>query len=459
MPGTHQNTAQEAQIENQSQRLIFAYQSACVLIMAIGLLWAGVFAWKQLWIFVIPDMMLVVVAAVGWWLLESGRLNTALIVTQVSLLVFITCFSLMFDPPTDAYPRNTHLYLLDIALLGFINHLRRKSELQLVIIAACLLAFIVLASTSFGFPFAQPITDEIRASGIWINTILATVMLCGGVYAIQIEITRPKGLALELRNAVGNDEMELYFQPQIDDTGAIHGAEALLRWEHPQRGQVPPGSFIPVAEEAGLMPLLGGWVLDEACRTLAQWSEDPVLSRLTLAVNVSASQFQMADFESSLMETLRIHQVAPSRLQLELTESVFIDDMAATVARMESLRSTGISFALDDFGTGYSSLSYLRRLPLDQLKIDRSFVQESLENDRGAALVNSIIQLGIDLGFVVLAEGIESPEQHAFLLDCGCHEFQGYLFGRPVPADAFAAHVWQAAEPAPMARPKRAAQG
>ncbi|AKI01277.1 EAL domain-containing protein [Hoeflea sp. IMCC20628] len=468
LAATHQSTAPQAHAEKQSNRLVLAYQAACVLVMAIGLLWAGFFAWKQLWTFAIPDMILVLVAAVGWWLLKSGRLNAALIVTQLALLIFITCYALTFDPPTADIPRNTHLFLLDIALLGYINHLRDSSKIQLAIIAACLCAFIVLASTPYVFPFAQPISNEIRANGVWVNSILATAILCGGIYAIQREFTRPKGLALELRNAVRNDEMELYFQPQIDHAGTIHGAEALLRWQHPQHGQIPPGDFIPVAEDAGLMPLLGGWVLNEACRTLALWSDDPVLGKLTLAVNVSASQFQLEDFESSVLETLRIHRVDPTRLKLELTESVLVQDLGSTIAKMQSLRATGITFALDDFGTGYSSLSYLRRLPLDQLKIDRSFVQESLESQRGAALVKSIVQLGIDLGFVVLAEGIETPDQHTFLLACGCHEFQGYFFGRPVPEAAFAAHVWQAAAPAPAqgarnqapaARTKRAARG
>lgn len=463
---TNQNTVPHAHADKQSQRVIFAYKTAALLIMAMALLWAGFFVWKQQWSFAIPDMILIVVAAVGWRLIAIGRLNAALIVTQLALLVFVTGYCLMFDPPTAEIPRITHLYLLGLATLGYINYLRRKSTVQLVIIATGLGAFVALASTSYVFPFAYPIPDDIRASGILMNCLLATGLMCVGVYAIQREFTRPKGLALELRNAVRNEEMELYFQPQIDHAGTIYGAEALLRWQHPQRGQIPPDNFIPVAETAGLMPLLGGWVIKEACRTLAHWSDDPALSQLTLAVNVSASQFQFDDFESSVLEMLRVHRVDPARLKLELTESVIVHDFELTVAKIERLRATGISFALDDFGTGYSSLSYLRRLPLDQLKIDRSFVRESLESDRGAALVKSIVQLGLDLGFVVLAEGIETQAQHKFLLECGCHEFQGYLFGRPVPAAAFAAHVRQVAAPQPaptsqhsiaMTRPKRTA--
>jgi len=449
LAGPPSSTAPDAYEDKHSHRLVFYYKVAALLIMAMGLFWAAIFAGWHQWSVVIADLALAGLAAMGWLLIASGQLNAAMIVTQVALLVFAVSYALMFDAPNAEFPRIVHLYLLVLAMLGYINHLRRKSKFQLAITAACLCAFVVLSCTSYAFPFAQTIPDGIRSVGIWINGVLATAMMWGGIYTIQREFTRPKGLALELRNAVGNEEMELYYQPQVNQAGTIHGAEALLRWRHPQHGLIPPNDFIPLAEEAGLMPLLGGWVLQEACRTLAAWRHDPVLGKLTLAVNVSASQFQVEDFESSVLELIKMHQVNPARLKLELTESVIVHDLAPTVARIENLRAIGITFALDDFGTGYSSLSYLRKLPLDQLKIDRSFVQESLECDRGAALVKSIIQLGIDLGFVVLAEGIETDAQHAFLIDCGCHEFQGYLFGRPMPGDAFTDHVRQAVMAAP----------
>ncbi|MEQ8479602.1 MAG: EAL domain-containing protein [Hoeflea sp.] len=421
--------------------MIVCLKIGSLVVMALALAWAGVFAWWRQWHMALAELSLTVVGLAGWLLIYSGRMNSALIVIQSALLVFVVCFTLMFDVPNAGIPRITHLYLLFLALFGYINYLRRKSKVQIGLIAACLGAFVVLSCTTYALPFARVIPDDIRSAGVWINGVLATTMMWGGVWAIQREFTRPKGMALELRNAVRNNEMRLYFQPQIDHAGMIIGAEALLRWEHPKRGQVSPGEFIPVAEEAGLMPLLGGWVLQEACKTLVDWSDDPVLSRLTLAVNVSATQFKVDDFESSLLELVGVHGVNPARLKLELTESVIVHDMEPTVARIERLRGAGIGFALDDFGTGYSSLSYLRRLPLDQLKIDRSFVRESLECERSAGLVKSIIKLGLDLGFVVLAEGIETTAQHAFLLKCGCDEFQGYLFGRPMSEDDFREHV------------------
>ncbi|WP_290999928.1 EAL domain-containing protein, partial [Hoeflea sp.] len=281
------NSEPEVQDDKHSQRLIVCYKFATLAIMAIALFWAAIFGWWQQWSLVVAELLLTGMAGLGWLLIASGRLNSALLVTQSGLLTFAIGFALMFDVPNADIPRVSHLYLLFLALFGYINYLRRKSTIQIAIIAACLGAFVALSCTTYGLPFAQTIPDHIRSSGVWVNGVLATTMMCGGIYAIQREITRPKGMALELRNAVRRGEMELYFQPQIDLTGTVLGAEALLRWQHPKRGQVSPGEFIPAAEAAGLMPLLGGWVIQEACRTLALWSDDPALRTLTLAVNVS----------------------------------------------------------------------------------------------------------------------------------------------------------------------------
>ncbi|WP_052161583.1 EAL domain-containing protein [Hoeflea sp. BAL378] len=443
----------EAHTDRQSQRLIFAYETAALLTMASSLAWAIYFLFMERWPIATANTLLVALAGGAWLLIRAGRLNTALIVSELSLVIFAIFYGLMFDPPSAEIPRITHLYLLVLAMLGYLGHLRRRSVFQLAVTAVSLTAFVFLACSTYAFPFAQAIPDEIRATGIWVNGILATAMMCGGIYVLQREFSRPKGLALELRNAVRNGEMELYFQPQIDRAGTILGAEALIRWQHPKRGQVAPNDFIPVAEAAGLMPLIGGWVIEEACRTLAHWRGDPALGGLTLAVNVSADQFQVEEFERSVLAAVRLHGVDPSRLKIELTESVVVHSLAPVIAKIDNLRAAGIRFALDDFGTGYSSLSYLRQLPLDQIKIDRSFVRDSLDSERGTALVKSIVHLGLDLGLVVVAEGVETPAQHAFLSDCGCHEFQGYLFGRPMPAGAFAAHVREAMLAAALTAP------
>tara|TARA_R110002020_G_scaffold39991_2_gene118305 strand:- start:5084 stop:6508 length:1425 start_codon:yes stop_codon:yes gene_type:complete len=445
--------APEAPTDRQSQQLIFAYETAALLTMTLSLPWALYFLWLGRWPIATANTLLVALAGGSWLLIRAGRLNTALIMSELSLVIFAIFYGLTFDPPSAEIPRITHLYLLVLAMLGYLGHLRRRSVFQLAVTAISLIAFVFLSCSNYAFPFAQPIPDDVRVIGIWANGILATAMMCGGIYILQREFTRPKGLARELRNAVRNRELELHFQPQIDQSGTILGAEALIRWQHPKRGLVAPNDFIPVAEAAGLMPLIGGWVIEEACRTLAHWREDPALSGLTLAVNVSADQFQVEDFERSVLYAVRVYGVKPARLKIELTESVVVHDLPSVIAKIEKLRATGIRFALDDFGTGYSSLSYLRQLPLDQLKIDRSFVRDSLDSERGTALVKSIVHLGLDMGFVVLAEGVETQAQHDFLGKCGCHEFQGYLFGRPMPAGAFAARVREATLSAALTAP------
>ena len=421
----------------QSERLIFAYKTASILIVLMGVSWGGYFVSKNWWPLAFADLILAAIGAISWMLLSAGKLRAALMMSEIAFLVFAIGFCLLFDVPTDLYPRVSHLFLLALAMLGYLNYIRRPSVFQIAIIAACLCAFVAFSSANLSFPFAHTIPDEIRLVGTWINSIAATVMLCGCVYALQLEFTRHRRMAAELRAAVRNGELELFFQPQIDRSEMVIGAEALLRWKHPQRGYIAPGDFISIAEEIGLMPLVGGWVLDEACRTLVNWKEDGTLGQLTLAINVSPSEFEVEGFEHRVLEAVEFHRVDARKLKLELTESVIISGVASVVSKMDTLRGAGIAFALDDFGTGYSSLSYLRRLPIQQLKIDRSFVNEALESKRGATLVRGIVQIGLDLGLDVLAEGIETEAQHAFMLECGCREFQGFYFSRPIPRKDF----------------------
>lgn len=420
-----------------SQRLRFAYKGASLCILILGLGWFFYFASIEDWPLAYADLSMVALGGIGWLLARHNRVNAALMMLEAAFLAFTIGFCLVFDVPSEAHPRVSHLFLPAIALLAYFNYLRTTSPFQLVVIAVSLLSFIFFSSTKFALPFAHSIPDEVRQMGIWINSALATAMLCGGVYAIHRESTGQNQLSRALRAAVRNEELELHFQPQVDSAQKIVGAEALLRWTHPRRGNISPAEFIPIAEESGLMPLIGGWVLKEACRTLATWKHDPALNELILAVNVSANQFNLDGFEQSVLETVALYDVDPRKLKLELTETVIISGVEPVVAKMNTLRAAGIEFALDDFGTGYSSLSYLRQLPVSQLKIDRSFVKESLESPSGASLIRSIVRMGLELELTVLAEGIETVPQHLFLLDCGCHEFQGYHFGRPVPEDVF----------------------
>jgi diguanylate cyclase (GGDEF)-like protein/PAS domain S-box-containing protein len=254
---------------------------------------------------------------------------------------------------------------------------------------------------------------------------------------LQVALDARVSLGIELRRALPNSELRLYYQIQVDSAHRIIGAEVLLRWVHPVRGMVPPGQFIPVAEENGLIVPIGHWVLEAACHQLKAWEKDPVLSALRLAVNVSARQFRHVDFVDQVSAILEYTRINPSRLKLELTESLVLHDIDDTVAKMKEVRNLGISFSMDDFGTGQSSLTYLKRLPLSQLKIDQSFVRDIPGDASDAVIVQTIIGMGRSLGLDVIAEGVENWEQHDFLRRQGCHAFQGYLFGRPIPGPEF----------------------
>ena len=261
---------------------------------------------------------------------------------------------------------------------------------------------------------------------------------------MQAAVTRRAELEADIRQGILQGQFALHYQPQVDVHGKVLGAEALLRWQHPVRGFVSPAEFIPVAEESGHILNLGSWVLDTACAQLVEWAQNPATEALTLAVNVSSRQFRQQDFADYILGLLDYTGANPRRLKLELTESLLADNLDDVITKMSALRARGVGFSLDDFGTGYSSLSYLKRLPLDQLKIDQSFVQDVLVDPNDAAIVKTIVALGRTLGMAVIAEGVETQAQQRFLFDNGCTMYQGYLFSRPLPAAAFGEFVLRA---------------
>ena len=258
---------------------------------------------------------------------------------------------------------------------------------------------------------------------------------------MQAVVTARATLESDLREALQHEQFQLYYQPQVDGDGRITGAEALIRWLHPTRGLVAPAEFITLAEETGLILPLGEWVLKAACNRLAQWATQPEMAHITLAVNVSARQFRQANFVGTVLSTLAYAMAEPHRLKLELTESLLVEDVEDIIAKMTALRAKGVSFSLDDFGTGYSSLSYLKRLPLEQLKIDQGFVSNILTDPNDAAIAKMVIALGESLGLGVIAEGVETTPQRDFLAQLGCHTYQGYLFSTPLPVDEFESFV------------------
>jgi diguanylate cyclase (GGDEF)-like protein/PAS domain S-box-containing protein len=254
--------------------------------------------------------------------------------------------------------------------------------------------------------------------------------------SMQSEVSARATLEAQLRCGLRDERFLLYYQVQVDRDGAIIGAECLLRWQDEQGCLIPQAAFIPLAEQSGLILPIGHWVLQTACTQLAAWSARSETARLTLAVNISARQFRRTDFVDQVLACIEDTGADPSRLKLEITESLLLDDVEDTVGKMIALKTRGVGFALDDFGTGYSSLSYLKRLPFDQLKIDRSFVLDVLTDTNAAAIARTIIALGRTLELAVIAEGVETEEQRDWLAAHGCHAYQGYFFGRPEPVES-----------------------
>ncbi|MDZ4201479.1 MAG: EAL domain-containing protein [Gallionella sp.] len=255
--------------------------------------------------------------------------------------------------------------------------------------------------------------------------------------AMQTALESRAALEKELRSAIARNELQLYYQLQVSSRRRILGAEVLLRWVNPERGFISPAEFIPLAEETGLILPIGMWVLETACRQLKQWESQPHMQHLQLAVNVSARQFRQKDFVQQVRAVIEDSGINPSALKLELTESLVLVNVEETIEKMNALIKLGIKFSMDDFGTGYSSLSYLKRLPLSQIKIDRSFVRDITTDKSDAVIVQTIIDMSKNFGLEVIAEGVETEDQFDLLRSNGCMAYQGYLFGKPVPVGEF----------------------
>jgi diguanylate cyclase (GGDEF)-like protein len=263
------------------------------------------------------------------------------------------------------------------------------------------------------------------------------------IASVDSEMRRRRELEKDLRDALALNQLHLVYQPQVDYRNhRVTGVEALLRWQHPQHGFVPPDLFIPLAEQNGSIIPIGEWVLDQACRQLREW-HDQGFSDLRMAVNLSTVQLHHAELPRVVNNLMQVYRLPPRSLELEVTETGLMEDITTAAQHLLSLRRSGALIAIDDFGTGYSSLSYLKSLPLDKIKIDKSFVQDLLEDEDDATIVRAIIQLGKSLGMQVIAEGVETVEQEAYIIAQGCHEGQGYLYSKPLPARELAQYLRQ----------------
>lgn len=423
--------------ENHHKRLALAYQAVALTLVIVGIFWL---IWRVIerdWSLILTNVIYVGAGLYLWFRIRTGRFHLAAMAVLLFLSVSVAYICLVYDVPSPASPRVTQIYFLALAFLSYVTFRDDNPRLTHTIVLANLVGFVIFSSTSYAAPFAQPLPDHVRLLGSWVHSIVATGIMCACVYIMQSEFSARSSYGRLLATALAERQFELYYQPQVDGDGAVLGAEALLRWWHPKRGFVAPCEFIPAAEQLGMMRPIGRWVLEAACAQLSEWRTVPGRSGFRLAVNVSPQQFHDPAFVGEVREVVTRHGICPSRLKLELTESLVIGDIDDVVDKMIRLEEFGVTLSLDDFGTGYSSLRYLKRMPFDQVKIDRGFIRDMLDDERDAVIVKGIVQLGHELHLSVLAEGVESIEQRDYLLELGCLEFQGYFFGRPMPIADF----------------------
>ena len=383
------------------------------------------------------DIFFTLISIFSLFLIYINRISAGILLSQVVLLVFPVVFCLFFDIATVDRPQVAHLFLPAGAILGYLNYRRDPSYLQFILILLSIGCFIFFSGSSFNLESAIPLSEDIRDHGGWIATCAATLMICISIYTMQLEIQIENSMVKDLRLALAKQQFELFYQPQINSSETLIGAEALLRWHHPTLGYVPTKDFIPAAETFGLMPEIGEWVLAQGCKVLQDWSKKAETKDLTLSINISADHFMQASFEQAVIGMVQKYQINPSRLILEITENIALNNCVSMIEKMHFLSKNGIQLSLDDFGTGYSSLSYLQKMPISQIKIDRSFVQAALDDKRSNKLVTGIIKIGLDLNLRVLVEGIETTEQFSAFKNNGCTEFQGYLWGCPMPLNDF----------------------
>ncbi|MDB5821044.1 MAG: sensory box protein [Rhizobacter sp.] len=398
---------------------------ASIVSALLGFGWAVFSIFRPNVVITVLSIAALFMAAINLHLVKQGKVRLAsyIYVAVIYLILFVAATFLGI----------LHQFLLPLAICAFLLMRNEHPVIRHGVPIVCLLAFGWFSCWTTQIQSEYLLPDAIREPSVWIDQILAVLTLYICLQLAYEDVLEQTKMELELRDALIRNELILFYQPQVHATGDTVGVEALVRWKHPTRGLVPPNDFIPVAESTGLMVPMGDWVLRTACAQIAVWQSDPCLKELTVAVNVSASQFAEVQFVARVTEILRETGADPSKLKLELTESMLVANIDEIVEKMTQLKRQGIRFSLDDFGTGFSSLTYLRRLPLDQLKIDQSFVKNVLSSPEDASIARTVIALGRDLKLDVIAEGVETLEHQSMLFEMGCELFQGYLYSKPVP--------------------------
>lgn len=444
--------------EGHTRRIKAILLGAAMIIVVLGTGWCIGFLAAGKPVLVALHIAMASSGILMLWLIARGRLRTTALLAAHVLPVFVATFCL-FDNVPPGLPRATHLHFLPVAIGCYFVFRQQGVYLKLVIPAACLAAFLAFGNMSLAIQdSALLIPPQAAEIAVWANSITALGGLVLTVIFMNADLSVRRQMEGEMRQAIVKGEFVLHYQPQIHEDGHVIGAEALVRWNHPEKGHIAPGKFIPLAEETGLIVPIGNWVLRAACAQLALWESRAETRNLTMAVNVSASQFRQPDFVHNVAEIVRLSGARPSQLKLELTESMFIDNIEATVDKMNALRELGIVWSLDDFGTGYSSLSVLHRFPLGQIKIDQAFVRDMLTNKSNMVIIEAIIALAGKLGLQVIAEGIETVDQLNRLREAGCRAYQGYLFSPPKDIGSFETFLSRSEPALPAAKAMAAAR-
>lgn len=374
-----------------------------------------------------------------WYISVNGRFSQGILLSQLACLIFVIFFCVMYDVPRDIYQRTTHLYLPVIALVGYLNYQTNKSPWQLAIILSTLIAFVFFCSHAPTSIIDNRNHRTFQTISSWLNPILSTFLLFGGIVAIQYDFTQKKYKYKCIQEALYNNQFVLFYQPIVNKNGHVIGAEALIRWQHPTKGLLPPSYFIQDAEKSGLMPMIGEWVISQAVTDLLSWQEKEEMKELTLSINLTIDHFMQPDFSKKLKDKIHTGKIPAWLIKFELTEGVFISQPEVVADKINELVPFGFRFSLDDFGTGFSCLSTLRTIPLEQIKIDRSFISAALESEKGFVIAKSIIRMGRELNLEVVAEGIETNAQWALMREQGCTKFQGFLFSPPLTEHEYVA--------------------
>lgn len=396
------------------------------------------------WNLVTAVVMTIILGAVLLLIARFGYESVASLIAQLFSTAFIIAFCLAFDNGSGGYPRTSHLFFISIMIYGYYRYAREPSIIQILIIAVCFVGFCLLASVDFSIIEPFEVDHAVFAFGGPVNVVAAMTLLCIAVGASHNEMTRRNSFLADVRRGLRAGEFVLHLQPQTDREGRVYGAEALIRWNHPREGLMPPAHFIPLIERWDRSEELSMFISEVTFDMLAAWQLDPPLRDISISINLSPKDLLSTRLTDELGRAYRRSGLRRGQVKIEITESMAITDKRRTAAAIHKLQEAGYQFSLDDFGVGYSGLSRLRDLHLSEIKLDKSFTDTISDASRTEAIVAGIVLIAKDLDATLLAEGVESEAQWNDLKRMGCDSFQGFLFGRPMPRSEFEKWVREA---------------